>query len=205
MCSILFYISIPYFWMIYRNILCSRNTIVLNSFSPQNTERRQHYLRMKVFVPISSENQIHVLSLMLNHQNMDLTYCITYSYSLRILCHKYFYTFYIDPVACTLTLQRERETVEMIKRVDFITDDHYLQRNHNPFRFTLADFVPLKKEESATNWERRKKSRSDAECAFAKQSPEARADKVGPSPATCFVQSYGIWLLLTCRKADLVY
>lgn len=155
MCSILFYISIPYFWMIYRNILCSRNTIVLNSFSPQNTERRQHYLRMKVFVPISSENQIHVLSLMLNHQNMDLTYCITYSYSLRILCHKYFYTFYIDPVACTLTLQRERETVEMIKRVDFITDDHYLQRNHNPFRFTLADFVPLKKEESATIWERR--------------------------------------------------
>lgn len=95
-------------------------------------------------------------------------------------------------MACTLTLQRKRETVEMIKRVDFITDDHYLQRNHNPFRFTLADYVPLKKEESATNWERRKKSRSDAEFAIAKQSPEARAEKVGPSPATCFVQSYGI-------------
>lgn len=129
--------------------------IVLNSFSPQNTERRQHFLRMQVFVPISSENQIHVLSLMLNHQNMDLTYCITYLYSLKILCHKYFYTFYIDLVACTLTLQRERETAEMIKRVDFITDDHYLQRNHNPYRFTLANYVPLKKEES-TNWERRK-------------------------------------------------
>lgn len=165
--------------------------IVLNSFSPQNTERRQHFLRMQVFVPISSENQIHVLSLMLNHQNMDLTYCITYLYSLKILCHKYFYTFYIDLVACTLTLQRERETAEMIKRVDFITDDHYLQRNHNPYRFTLANYVPLKKEES-TNWERRKKSRSDAECSIAKQSPEARAEKVGPSPATGFVQSYRI-------------
>lgn len=77
----------------------------------------------------------------------------------------------------------------MIKRVDFVTDEHYLQGNHNPYRFTLAD-VPLKKEESATNWERRKKSRSDAECSIAKHSPEARAEKVGPSPATGFVQSY---------------
>lgn len=85
----------------------------------------------------------------------------------------------------TLTfLPHEREKMEMMRRGEFISDEHYLQRNANPYRFTLADYILLNREESATHWEARKKSKPDDElCPVVNQSPVATAEKAGPSPA----------------------
>lgn len=72
----------------------------------------------------------------------------------------------------------------MMRRGEFVSDEHYLQMHANPYRFTLADYLPLNREKSATHWETRKPSRSEPEpWSAVNQPPGTTAEKDGPSPA----------------------